>query len=190
MLESRQNIPSLDDRSPRAFLLSQENPSLNDRHLASLLDFFGLPWTYITPEEISSARSAFSQLTGANIAILSSAPRFAAAIQEVQQCGGKLPAWIRRADSIYVYGFQSTVTCQNLLRFLTQDLTGGIGDLHKSRAVVSVTPDLPEFCGPLSGIHALASLAEGDVVFALRQTCGNVQTILTVDEGVLFFAVV
>ena len=190
MLDSRQNIPSLSGRSPQAFLLSENNPPSNDRNLAGLLDFFGVPWTYITAEEISGNKSNSLLSRDTKKCILSSAPHLAAAIQEVQQCGGKLPEWIQQVDSVYVYGFQESAICQNLLRFLTQDLTGSICPLRKSRAIASITSQLPDLCGPLSGIQLLASLFEGDRFFDLRQMSGHLQNIVTVDEGVLFFAVV
>src|SRR2546423_3419006 len=189
MPESNQGLPSLSDRSPQAFLLSENNPPLRDRNLAVLLDFFGVPWTYITADEISTGRRAPLLSGTARTSILSSAPHLAAAIHEVQQCGGKLPDWIQHADSVYVYGFQETPPCQNLLRFLTQDLTGNIRHSNESHTLVSVTSDVPEFCGPLSGIQALAHLAEGDRLFDLHQVSRNIQTILTTNEGVLFFGV-
>jgi hypothetical protein len=192
MLESRQNIASLSERPPQAFLLSEGSPPLNDRNLATLLDFFGVPWTYAAAEEISTGRRNFvsSSSECTKKCILSSAPHFAAAIREVQQCGGKLPGWIQQVDSVFLYGFQESPGCQNLLRFLTQDLTGRVCPLHEVRAVVSITTDFPDLCGPLSGIQLLASLVEGDRFFDLGKLSQHIQAILTIDEGVLFFAVV
>jgi len=188
MLESRQMLSSLSERLPRAFLLSEHFPSQEDRNLAALLDFFGVPWTCLPMEELSQARGASSFRNG-KASILSSASRFAAAIREVQRCGGALPEWIQTAGSVYLYGFQETPDCHDLLRFLTQDLQGTIRHLDTPRAVISVTPDLSEMCGPLSGIHALANLAEGDRFFDLHHPVDKIQPILSVDQGMLFFGV-
>jgi hypothetical protein len=189
MFESRHNLPSITGRSPRAFLVSENSPPLNDRNLAGLLDFFGIPWAYINAAEISNTKS-FPQLgSGSKISILSSASHMAAAMQEVQQSGGNLPEWLQRADSVFLYGFQDTQTCQNLLRFLTQELTASIRPLDNARGLISITPNFPDFAGQLSGLQVAVSFGENRSFFDLPHISANIQTILTAKEGTLFFSV-
>ena len=189
MFESHQNFTSVAGSSPRAFLVSEDNPPVNDRNLAGLLDFFGIPWTYVNAAEISNAKSLPVLGPRSKTAILSSASHIAAAMQEVQQCGGNLPGWLQRADSVFVYGFQETEPCQNLLRFLTQELAANIRHLDEPRALISVTSNLPEFAGQLSGLQTTANVSEDRRYFELPQLAGYIQTILTAKEGAFFFSV-
>jgi hypothetical protein len=174
------------DRSQRALLLHGHNLSSNDRNLAALLDFFGVPWSSVTLDEVARDRALPSNLAKGKSCILSSASQMAIALQGVEASNGALPPWIRDVDSVYVYAFQDSLPCQKLLRLLTKEPGANIRNLNGQNAFMSVTSDFPEMCKPMSGIRVQAKLNEGDLVFDLRHPRDGFQSIITADQGTIF----
>lgn len=72
------------DRSQRALLLHGHNLSSNDRNLAALLDFFGVPWSSVTLDEVARDRALPSNLVKGKSCILSSASQMTIALQGVE----------------------------------------------------------------------------------------------------------
>ena len=51
-------LTSVMDRSQKALLLHGQNLSANDRNLAALLDFFGVPWNSVILGEVDRDRDS------------------------------------------------------------------------------------------------------------------------------------
>src|SRR5215831_9738956 len=138
---------------PKALLLCGKEPSPVDPNLAKILDFFGVPWIALSVGEITTALP--SSGNSGQYCILSSASCLAEAIASQSV----LPAWITNAASVYLYGFRSTEEHKALLRFLTGDLQANIRRLNAQRAGMSITVDVPEICGPMSGMQVPAEVS-------------------------------
>src|SRR6266852_7489646 len=90
-----------------ALLLCNEKPSLDERNLTTLLDFFGIPWKTVSPSQVAEFMSRQSE-TADRFCILSSASCFASAVQVIPDSEAVLPSWILNAISVFIYCFQVT----------------------------------------------------------------------------------
>jgi hypothetical protein len=168
-----------------AILLCEGKLSPDERNLAALLDFFGIPWKAASPREITRECASAESERSRGFCILSSAPCLAAVLT-TEGPDAELPAWMLGARSVYVYGFRDTTPCRTLLRFLTGAADGEIRKPVAREARVSVTSDFPEMCGPMSGIHASVQLSENDFCFGFQQQAEERQCMIAANCGELF----
>ena len=173
--------------APKALLLCPENPTSEDHHLIEILDFLGIPWQILTPREIQSL-SPVDRGTG-KFCVLSSFPFLAEVSQDSQDSGVCLPAWMREAASVFLYGFEDTGPCEQLLRFLTGEGHRGVHHLKPTKTPLSITNDIPEMCGPMSALQVLAEPSEGDVVFDVAREAQGFRSIINSNAGELFLSV-
>lgn len=170
----------------RAMFLCRGALSADDRNVTKVLDFFGIPWTAVSAAEIMGNVTLPAMIDRSNFCIFSSASCLAEVMQDGTKLQGALPSWIRDARSVYVYGFQDTDQCRNLLRFLTNDARGSIRVLDTPQVLMSVTNDFPEMCGPLSGMHVRVPVRADDRGFEVN---GGFQGILRANDCEAFCAV-
>lgn len=166
-----------------ALLLRDGTPSPDDCRLAEILDFFGIPCAPLLIGDPDEGKVASLIADHSKFSVLTSAPRLAEALREGDT--GALPAWLASAASVFVYGFQFTDACRSLLRHVTEDSEAEIRNLDARPITVSVASDLPELCGPMSGIEM--RLAPGTVGSALSIRSGReFKGIISGPEGHLF----
>jgi hypothetical protein len=101
------------------------------------------------------------------------------------------------AASVFVYGFQITDACRNLLRDLTGDTEADIRGADARPMTVTVTDTFPEMCGPMSGVQIQLEPGAAHAVLSIQRGC-KLQRIIGAPEwhlfvgfahaGVLFFA--
>jgi len=171
----------------RALLLCSGKLSSDERNLAALLDFFGIPWKAVSPDEMI-AECVRAESERFRFSILSTAPCMAAVL-ETEGPDAEWPAWLLRAPSVYVYGFRDTLACRTLLRFLTGAADGEIRKPIAGEARVFITSDFPEMCGPMSGIHASVHLSENDFCFGFQQQAEERQCMIAANCGEIFVSV-
>jgi hypothetical protein len=162
----------------RALILRGEQTTPEDQNLARLLDFFSIPWKVLEPGDRDVDDHP------GNYAIISSADCMAAVMQCTQELGAGLPAWISKASSVYVYGFRDDERSTKLLRFLTGNPQATVKAILASVAVMTVTGDRPEMCGPMSGMRVPATLSAPGCVFELGVEV--FQSVVRTDEGEVF----
>lgn len=177
---------SVTRNSQSALLLCEQGLSSDDRNLAALLDFFGVPWSSVTLDAIACEQFVPRNNAGQNNCVLSSASQLALAMKNVAKSSGSLPPWLRGVDSIYVYAFQDSPLCLELLQILTQDPRARILDLNAKRVSMSVTSDFPEMCKSMSGVRSPANLNHGDCAFHIPSLPAGFQNIITTDDGIVF----
>jgi len=187
MLESQDRLSSTTIQLSRALLLCGKNLTSEERKLAEMLDFFGIPWKTLTVSEITGALPAKGGRS--KFCILSSAPCMAEAARSIEDSHGLLPRWMMEASSVYIYGFQHTDQCKQLLRLLTSDSQGEFRRLNTPQAVMSIASNAPEMCGPMSGMRVLVELTEGDLVFDVGHQGEGFQSIIKANNGEVFFGV-
>lgn len=164
-----------------ALLLSGTNPCFQE--LAELLSFFGIPWKAVSTEGTGDSELA---PRSAPYCVLAYAPDVAQLLHCAIDSHGALPRWIKEASSLYVFGFENTDLCQSLLRFLTGDAEGTIrGPTHRLECI-SITGDLPEMCGPMSGLNVSADLQASDLLFGLRDKGHGLRNVITTAGGQVF----
>jgi hypothetical protein len=97
-----------------------------------------------------------------------------------------LPGCLTAAASVFVYGFQTTDACRNLLPDITGDPEANIRSLDARPITVSVADDFPEMCGPISGVQMQLEPGAADSVLTIRRAAGEFQSIVAAPEGHLF----
>lgn len=185
MLESQHRTSAATGKPIKAVLLCAENLSPEDFHLTEILDFFGIAWQSLTAQEIFHN---YPKDENGDFCILSSASFLAEVLQSCGNSSCELPPWMREANSVFLYGFRETTSCKHLLRLIAGDARAEIQSLRESRASLSITSDMPELCGPMSGMQAQAEPATCGVAFHLTQRNEGFRSIIRSGEGDLFFS--
>lgn len=184
MLRSQDRLGAAPPNLPKGLLLFGTGLSSEDIALGKLLDFFGVPWKAVTVDE---ATREMPTTTGRNkFCILISGPCMAEAMQSIGNSHAPLPRWMTEASSVYVYGLKDTEACRQLLRFLTSDPQGTVRGLNSPRALVTITGNFPEMCGPMSGIELTAESSEDDLVFDVAYQGEGFQSIIRANDGDVF----
>lgn len=183
MLPTKRN-PVRDMPSCASLLvLCGERITPDDSNVTRLLDFFGLPWKIVRnhDENIEAPEEPY--------AIVSSADCMAGMIQEVQGSGQGLAQWVMKAQAAYIYGFRVNDRSTKLLRFLTGSPKAKVRliELHETR--VTITPDLPEMCGPMSSMRVPITPRAQECVFEMPPEGNAWQRIVRTDDGEIFFGV-
>ncbi|MBV9241128.1 MAG: hypothetical protein JO314_03885 [Acidobacteria bacterium] len=173
----------MDAASTVALLLHSGTPSRDDSNLTAILDLFGIPWRALTASD--ARHGAVTSLTAghSNFSILTSAPCLAEALQLCQ--AEELPAWLRDATSVYVYGFQGVDSCRALLRQITGDPEAKIRAVGTVPITVSFTGDFPDMCGPMSTLRFTLEPGAADAAFAMHHG-SDLKSIVAAPEGQLF----
>jgi len=189
ILESRdrQRAGVITPHSQTALVLSGKNPLPENYRLREVLDFFGILWRSVSAEEIAAEGLCSS---GGRYCILGSAPDVAQALKATTGAGGALPRWMVEASSVYICGFECTGLCKTLLRFLTGDAQATIRNLNKLDAFISISSNVAEMCGPMSGMRVAVDLTEDHLLFGVTPKNGAFESIITASGGQVFVRVV
>ena len=166
-----------------ALLLRGEQTTVEDQHLARLLEFFG-----ISSKAVTARDNDLEDIQGRYV-VVSSADCMADAIRNAYNLAGGLPHWLMQATSVYIYGFQHDDRSTKLLRFLTGDPEANVTPIHTQETTVTITADAREMCGPMSGLGVPITLRSSGCVCQVGQVGEAFQSIVRVDEGQLFFGV-
>jgi hypothetical protein len=173
--------------SRTALLLCGRDCSSRNAKIGQLLEFFGIPWRTVSIDEMNAESVTFE---AGECCVLGYAPDVAGALGSVAGFGGGLPRWMKEAHSVYVFGFDETDDCKNLLRYLTGDPRATIRSLDRPNAYASFSAHLREMCGPMSGMGVPVELHDGDVVFDVPPSSEGFHNIITTTGGQSFVRVI
>lgn len=166
-----------------ALLLCGEQTTPEDRDLTRLLDFFSIPWKAVMTRDrgVDEPQGKY--------AIVTSADCMAEAMQDAQGLGEVLPAWVTKANTIYVYGFQCNERSTKLLRFLTGDPQAKVRPIDTPETIMTITGDSPEMCGPMSGMRVPVTLRAPGCVCDVAPGVEAFHSVVRADGGEVFFGV-
>lgn len=170
----------------KALVLTEKEHSSSDRKVIQLLDFFGIPWEITTIDQFGSREVHPENRDEGECCLVGSAPVLADAFRAHNDSPGSVPRSLKTLRSAYVYGFQGTPSCKRLLKLLTNDTNTDVRELSAPSTLMSVTRDLPELCGPLSGLQVPVVPADGDRVFSVQAENRALQSIISAKDGVVF----
>jgi hypothetical protein len=170
----------------KALVLSEKELSASDRNVTQLLDFFGIPWETATIDQLGSGEIHPEDGDEDQCCLVSSAPVLAEAFNSLADSSDAVPWFVKKAGSAYVYGFQETASCMTLLKLLANDANAELRGLSVSPTLMSVTGDLPELCGPMSGLRVPIVPAGGDQAFSVQAENRALQSIISASDGVAF----
>ena len=175
---------SKDIVSPIALLLRGDGYSSDDRRIEDMLDFFGIPRTALTIGEVQQDSIAKLIASHSRFSILVSAQSLA---EILESDGDRVRArLLTSAASVFVYGFQTTDACRNLLREITGDTEADIRSLGARQTIVSIADDFPVMCGPMSGLEIQLEPGAADSVLTIRRAVSEFQSLVKAPEGDIF----
>jgi hypothetical protein len=168
-----------------ALLFLGKKPSSQDHKLTQLLEFFGIVWKAVAVDEIGAGPPPLSR---GQCCIFCSAPDLGRVFQDLEfRCA--LTVWMKEAHSVYIYGFEETDVCRNLLRFLTDDAQATVRHLNGPPESMSMTSNFSEICGPMSGMRVPIDAAKGEVLFGITPRAEKFQSIIKTSDGQVFVRV-
>lgn len=171
---------------PKALVLRGESVSAEEQKLAGLLDCLEVPWQAVPVAQ--NANHWSSSGSSEQYSIVSPATHIATLLDAGDQGQQELRDWIAKAESLYVYGFGEDARSQKVLRFLTGSPRAKIRSFKAQQAVVSVTKNFPELCGPMSGLQFRASIPREQTAFDFSTPSSSPQNIIDSEQGPLFAA--
>ncbi len=169
----------------KAVVIFGKDLASDDRNIIRLLDFFGIPWEIVTITQLVSTGAVPGNGDRDECCILSSAAVMAESLRILESSQGPAPWLTKKICSVYVYGFQDTAACRRLLQCLTNNEKVNICSLGPS-SLMSVTNDIPEMCGPMSGLRVAVVPTDGDQAFRVTGEGKDFQPIISTNEGALF----
>jgi hypothetical protein len=169
--------------SSRAIVLCENDLSASDRDVATILDFFGIPWTALAISDNAVNGVQPNENPSGNFSILTSAAVLAKALLGE---GPDLPWFVTKADSIYVHGFEGADSDRDLLKLLSGDCAASIGSLPHTPTVLSIASDLPGLCGAMSGLTVTFVPSDSDQAFDLHSGAPVVHRIISTQRGNIF----
>jgi hypothetical protein len=168
----------------RALLVFNGEPSPADRHLAAVVDFFGIASEPVPADNLLRP-GAGEASAGGSYSVLCSAPVMAALLGDANHAGQPLPGPFSRATSVFLFGFQETDACNRLLRLLAGSAGARIRRAAQPQAPISISSAMPEVCGPMSGLTFSAELGDS-TLFELGDVGPAVEVIAETPQGALF----
>jgi len=183
-------VASTPGEHAKAFLLRGNTSCAEDKNLSTLLDRVGVHWQVASAAELQEFADAHARGPANPYCVLTSASALSATLNhDTNTAAGELPVWMAKAACVYIYGFREDSESGRLLRYLTGDPSAGIRSVTSHQTAVTVTRDLPEMCGPMSGLHFQSRLPEKQTVFDLPARSTSVQDIIATDQGPLLVSV-
>jgi hypothetical protein len=168
-----------------AILLCPQELSFGERNMGQLLDFFGIASRKVLNSDHNALDSPPRGIGGGQYSVLSSASCLAEALEHYTS-KTFLPPLLTSAGSLYIYGFNETEASKKLLRLLTGDPQANIHSSHLAQSTISVTNDLPEVCGPMSGISVSGLTLDNGLIFEVTRNCEYGQSLIATSEGNIF----
>ena len=172
-----------------AILLGQQELSSSEQNLGKLLDFFGVPSRKVLNCDQNTLGISPQGIGCDQYSVLSSASCLAEALEQCSASKSELPPLLTSAESIYIYGFDETKAGKKLLRLLTGDPQADIRRSYLAQSRISVTDDLPEVCGPMSGISVSNLTLASRLAFEVARNCEGYQSLIATNNGDVFLKV-
>lgn len=170
-------------RDPVAVRICAEEQTSSERSLGKIVDFFGIESRFVDARGLATADPT-TVSDGIPYSVLVPAAHLASVVG----AGGGLPPLLRRAESVFVFGFDRSERSRGLLRVLTSRPAADCAVRPVTGRRLAVTPTRPEICGALSGLtvqlnptgdaHAFDSVRGGD----------DFSSLIGDETGDLFFA--
>ncbi len=167
-----------------ALLLIHGNPSRQDRCVAKVLEFFGVPSRNLDAADFPYANEACSS-TSQKIWLLCSAGAFLQTIEAWEQkpdCKG----WTKSVHSAFVYPSDDAEALQKLARILSGDDLAVLDRINPGAEDFAVSDELNEFCGVMAGVRVTASNANSNAGLVLSMSRGNAINIISLGHGATF----
>jgi hypothetical protein len=166
-----------------AVRICAEEQTSSERCLERIVDFFGIETRFVDARALATADpTAVTNNTPYSVLVA------AAHLAPVVGTGGGLPPLLRRAESVFVSGFDNSPPLLGLLRGLTNGQAIPSAVRPVSSPSLTVTAKSPEMCGALSGLTVSRGAADSGQAFDGVRGCDGYSGLISDDGGDVFFA--
>ncbi len=171
--------------SESALLLIDSSTSRQDRCVAKVFEFFGVPSRNLNAADFPFANDAGSS-TSQKIRLLSSAGAFLQTIEAWEQKPDYKGWWTKSVHSAFVYPSDDPGALQKLARILSGDDLAVLDRINPGAEDFALSDELNEFCGVMAGVRITASNANSNASLVLRMSRGNAIKIISLGDGAVF----
>jgi hypothetical protein len=168
-----------------AIILDDAGSSIEGRRIAKILDFLGVIWRSATTTELSALSSVNKEISSRWRLFCSSD----ALLQFIEPCeggSGYLRLWEDQVHSVFVYAGDDSEVMSKLVRRLTGDNGAVVSKIRQNTGNITVSKELDDFCGVMSGVRATATTTDLDADVVLNNSKGNAISIVSLDCGAVF----
>lgn len=165
-----------------AVRICAQEPTSSERCLGKIVQFFGVESRLVEARGLATADPQ-TVSNGAPYSVLVSAAHLGA----VGRAGGGWPPLLRRAESVFVFGFDCSQPSQGLLRALTKQPAADCA-VRPVTGRLTVSEKRPDICGVLSGLTVAASPTDHAHAFDGVRGCDDFSSLIGDDAGDVFFA--
>jgi hypothetical protein len=165
-----------------AFLLIDSNASRQDRCVAKVIQFFGVPSRNLATAEFRLANAA-ADSTCAKPRLLCSADAFLRVLERREQKAEYEPWWAQYIHSAFIYPSDNVDSLPTLARILSADDASVIRRTDPGAGDFVVSDNLDDFCGVMASIRVTASKANTNGNFVLNTAKRNVVNIISIGDG-------
>jgi hypothetical protein len=167
-------------RYPLALRICADVPTRPERCAGKILDFFGIESRTIDAERLATEGpptdcSSYSAIVSATHLAVVAGER------------SELPAVLRDAHSVFVFGFDDSPPMQRLLGWLTGRPDTACRVRRLTSTSLEVTAESPDMFGPLSGLTASITAVDNSVAVDGVRGCAGFQSMIRDGAGDVFF---
>jgi hypothetical protein len=171
-----------------ALLLIHGNVSRQDRCVAKVLEFFGVPSRNLDTADFPYANEAGGS-TSQKIRLLCSAGAFRRTIEAWEQKPDCRRWWTKSVHSAFVYPSDDPEALQKLARILSGDDLAVLDRINPGAEDFAVSDELNEFCGVMAGVRVTASNANSNACLVVNMDKGNAINIISSGNGATFLQI-
>ena len=166
-----------------AVRICAEEQTSSERSLGKIVDFFGIESRFVDARGLATVDPT-TVSHGTPYSVLVPASHLA----PVVGAGGGLPPLLRRAESVFVFGFDRSESSRGLLRALTSRPAADCAVRPVTGRRLAVTPKRPDICGSLSGLTVPLNATDDAHAFDGVRGCEDFSSLIGDDAGDVFFA--
>jgi hypothetical protein len=163
----------------KAILLNRSCPSVEDKKIARILGFFGVPWRASAITELGAGCENSSKYR-----LICSTDIFLQLIEAVDS-PNSLQFWKEQVHSAFVYAGNDFEILRKLIWRLTGDNDAVLGEINPGVGDFSVS-DHNDFCGVMAARRVTVSKADPDTNVILNTRKGTAINIISYGDGSTF----
>jgi len=165
-----------------ALLLDCRSRLVQERNIAKILSFFGVPQRTVSVTEIL-ARHGPSSESSSKSRVIASSDSLLHLINRLEAHPSAMQFWKEQVHSVFFYRGDDFRCLQELVVTLTGDQGVAVSKVDPGRADIALVDDLNNFCGVMAGVRAALP---GTDIFFLKRTKGNATNIISHEDGAIF----
>jgi len=172
-------------QSQQATLLSEPGLAVEDKKIAKLLSFFGVPHRRLSIAEFltnSTARDTTAVRTG----VFSSAEIFLRSIEEMERNPQHVRGWHQHIHSAFVFPSADRDSLQKLARILIGNTRAALSEFDPGAEDFVVSDRFRDFCGVMTGVRVTRINSKTNRSPILNTGKGNAIDIISLGDGTVF----